>query len=123
MTPSSTILTDLLTDRPLGDKRVAVAADSDDRGITFPTFLTLMGEHLCDFDTEAELLGAFECFDEGDTGVVKVDEMRKWLVDVGERMDQREVRTREHRRSCLGCGGVARERMLTSVRVCRLTSY
>lgn len=62
-----------------------------DRGITFPMFLTMMGEHLYDFDTEAELLAAFECFDENDTGLVKCEEVRKWLGDVGERMDQREV--------------------------------
>lgn len=117
MTPSASLLTELLTDRPLGDKRVAVgpsSADADDRGITFPTFLTLMGEHLCDFDTEAELLGAFECFDEGDTGVVRVDEMRRWLVDVGERMDQREVGCSWvvlRVRACVWCG-------LTGRRVC-----
>ena len=54
-------------------------------------FLTMMGEHLYDFDAEAELLEAFECFDEGDTGLVKGEEMRKWLGDVGERMGDKEV--------------------------------
>lgn len=62
-----------------------------DRGITFPMFLTMMGEHLYDFDAESELLAAFECFDEGDTGFVKCDEIRKWLGDVGERMDEVEA--------------------------------
>lgn len=54
-------------------------------------FLTMMGEHLYDFDTEQELMEAFECFDENDTGMVKSDEMRKWLSDVGEKMSQTEV--------------------------------
>ena len=58
-------------------------------------FLTMMGEHLYDFDTEQELLGAFECFDENDSGFVKVEEMRKWLSDSGERMDQSEVPLRD----------------------------
>ncbi|KAG5221070.1 Myosin regulatory light polypeptide [Salix suchowensis] len=40
----------------------------------------------------SELLSAFESFDENDSGMVKVDEMRKWLGEIGERMDQREVR-------------------------------
>ena len=61
------------------------------RGVNFTTFLTMMGEHLYDFDTEAELLEAFECFDENDSGFVKCDEMRKWLSDVGEKMDSYEV--------------------------------
>ncbi|KAI6031562.1 hypothetical protein BKA83DRAFT_392940 [Pisolithus microcarpus] len=39
----------------------------------------------------AELKEAFECFDEGDTGIVKVDEMRKWMGEVGERMDHQEI--------------------------------
>ena len=54
-------------------------------------FLTMMGEHLYDFDAEQELLEAFECFDEADSGFVKCDEIRKWLGDVGERMDEHEV--------------------------------
>jgi myosin regulatory light chain 12 len=92
---------DLLADRP-GDRRSSgvhsrvasfEADSSSDRGITFPMFLTMMGEHLYDFDTEAELLEAFECFDEDDTGLVKCDEIRRWLGDVGEKMDQREVRS------------------------------
>ncbi|TBU25341.1 EF-hand protein [Dichomitus squalens] len=62
-----------------------------DRGITFPMFLTMMGEHLYDFDADSELVAAFECFDEGDTGFVKCDEIRKWLGDVGERMDEHEI--------------------------------
>ena len=91
---------DLLADRP-GDRRGSTvhsraspfeAQDiGDDRGITFPMFLTMMGEHLYDFDTEAKLLEAFECFDENDSGFVKCDEMRKWLSEVGEKMDQSEV--------------------------------
>ena len=80
------MLDDLLADRP-GD----ASAVTSDRGITFPMFLTMMGEHLYEFDTEAELLEAFECFDENDSGVVKCDEMRKWLSEVGEKMDQTEV--------------------------------
>lgn len=93
----------LLADRP-GDRRGSLgggghsrfaSAESDggnDRGITFPMFLTMMGEHLYDFDAEQELLQAFECFDEADSGFVKCDEIRKWLGDVGERMDEHEVR-------------------------------
>lgn len=97
------MLDDLLADRP-GDRRGSTvharaapfepdaAGAAADRGITFPMFLTMMGEHLYDFDTEAELLEAFECFDENDSGVVKCDEMRRWLADVGEKMDPYEVR-------------------------------
>lgn len=54
-------------------------------------FLTMMSERLFEFDPEVELVEAFESFDEGDTGMVKVEEMRKWLSEVGERMDQREI--------------------------------
>ncbi|KAI0784927.1 EF-hand protein [Abortiporus biennis] len=96
---SKTMMDELLADRP-GDRRgssihsrlPSMELDaSSDRGITFPMFLTMMGEHLYDFDTEQELLAAFECFDENDSGLVKCDEMRKWLGDVGEKMDMREI--------------------------------
>ncbi|CAL1694135.1 unnamed protein product [Somion occarium] len=99
ITPTKNMMDGLLADRP-GDRRGSAAHSrlpsfesdsSNDRGITFPMFLTMMGEHLYDFDTEQELLSAFECFDENDTGLVKCDEIRKWLGDVGERMDAAEI--------------------------------
>ncbi|KAF8078831.1 hypothetical protein FPV67DRAFT_1558050 [Lyophyllum atratum] len=92
ITPSKQMLDDLLSARPGGNGRTAYSEDSGaDRGINFTMFLTMMSERLFEFDTEAELLEAFESFDENDSGLVKVEEMRKWLSEVGERMDQREI--------------------------------
>jgi myosin regulatory light chain 12 len=65
-------------------------------------FLTMMGEHLYDFDTEQELLAAFECFDENDSGIVRCDEMRKWLSETGERMDMTDAS-----RLCISMCGTA----------------
>lgn len=76
----------LLTARPGGEK-----IDPTDKGVNFTMFLTMMGEHLLELDPEQELLEAFECFDENDEGKVKADEIRKWLGEVGDRMDSREV--------------------------------
>jgi myosin regulatory light chain 12 len=94
--PSKKMMDDLLSARPGGHQRKSVSTDggsaSADRGINFTMFLTMMSERLFEFDTEAELVEAFSSFDEGDTGVVKVEEMRKWLSEVAERMDEREVR-------------------------------
>ena len=84
------MLDDLLTARPGGTGPRPFAAQ-EEKGINFTMFLTMMSERLFEFDTETELREAFECFDEGDTGSVKVDEMRKWMSEVGERMDQHEV--------------------------------
>ena len=85
---------DLLSARPGGHNRSISYEESSatDRGINFTMFLTMMSERLFEFDTEAELLEAFGCFDENDTGMVKVEEMRKWLSEVGERMNEEEVR-------------------------------
>lgn len=86
------MMDDLLNARPGGHSRSSSLEESSaDRGINFTMFLTMMSERLFEFDTEAELLEAFESFDENDTGMVKVEEMRKWLSEVAERMDQREV--------------------------------
>jgi len=51
----------------------------------------MMGEHLLELDPEHDILEAFACFDEGDKGYVDVKEMRKWLSELGDRMDEREV--------------------------------
>ena len=54
-------------------------------------FLTMMSEHLFEFDAEAELVDAFSSFDESDSGTVRCDEIRKWLSETGDRMSQSEV--------------------------------
>lgn len=78
-------LSELLSSRPGGQ------IDKSGEGVNFMEFLTMMGEHLFEFDGEAELIEAFESFDEGDTGFVKSDEMRRWLSEVGERMEPEEI--------------------------------
>ncbi len=52
----------------------------------------MMSERLFEFDTEGELMEAFGSFDDDDSGTVRVDEMRRWLGEVGERMTEQEVR-------------------------------
>ncbi|KAG6333907.1 hypothetical protein ID866_5192 [Astraeus odoratus] len=93
ISPTKKLLDDLLSERP-GTKSSHPQASSPstaDRGINFTMFLTMMSERLFEFDPESELREAFECFDEGDTGTVKVDEMRKWMSEVGERMGPQEI--------------------------------
>lgn len=51
----------------------------------------MMGRHLLALDAENDLLEAFASFDDGDKGWVKVDEVRKALSEMGDRMDEREV--------------------------------
>lgn len=88
------MMDELLNARPGTHSRTSsygTEENSGDRGINFTMFLTMMSERLFEFDTEAELIEAFESFDENDKGTVKVDEMRKWLSEFGERMDMQEV--------------------------------
>lgn len=66
----------------------------------------MMGRHLLALDAEHDLLEAFACFDEGDKGWVKVDEVRKLLAEMGDRMDEREVSlVKSHHASGLGARG------------------
>lgn len=59
--------------------------------INFTAFLSMMGEHLLKFDTQEELGEAFASFDEGDEGVVRVEDLREWLGTTGDRMSVDEV--------------------------------
>src|ERR1700761_5202240 len=92
------MLDDLLNSRPGKHQKFgSLAADVDetkDRGVNFTMFLTMMGEHLFEFDTEAELLEAFESFDEHDTGMVKCSDFRRYLSESGDKMDDKEVNSR-----------------------------
>jgi myosin regulatory light chain 12 len=90
--PSAEMMEELLTSRPGGGPgSQPPSEDPRDRGVNFAMFLTMMSEHLFEFDAEAELLEAFSSFDESDSGMVKCDEMRKWLSETGDRMSQAEV--------------------------------
>lgn len=84
------MMEELLTSRP-GERGLQSSSAADDRGINFAMFLTMMSEHLFEFDAEAELVEAFSSFDESDSGTVKCDEIRKWLSETGDRMSQSEV--------------------------------
>lgn len=97
---------ELLNARPGTHSRASSWNSGDngvDRGINFTMFLTMMSERLFEFDTEAELIEAFESFDENDTGTVKVEEMRKWMSEMGERMDTQEVSVGQGKRQLLRC--------------------
>lgn len=91
--PSPEMMEELLTSRPgeRGSQQSTATEDPRDRGINFAMFLTMMSEHLFEFDAEAELLEAFSSFDESDSGMVGCDEIRKWLGETGDRMNQGEV--------------------------------
>ncbi|WVQ81872.1 hypothetical protein IAT38_003999 [Cryptococcus sp. DSM 104549] len=87
-TPTPELLNSLLTSRP-GSSKPTNAAASD--GVNFTQFLSMMGEHLLQLDPEQDLVDAFACFDDGDKGWVDVKEMRKWLGDIGDRMEDWEI--------------------------------
>ena len=86
------MMEELLTSRPgESGSQPTSTEDPRDRGINFAMFLTMMSEHLFEFDAEAELLEAFSSFDENDSGMVRCDEIRKWLSETGDRMSPGEV--------------------------------
>lgn len=94
VSPSRHTLQSLLDARPGeegGRMSILPSEMSKTRGVNFTMFLTMMGEHLLELDGEADLIEAFACFDENDDGKVKCDEIRKWLSEVGDRMDPHEV--------------------------------
>ncbi|KAF8323244.1 EF-hand protein [Clavulina sp. PMI_390] len=92
--PSRSTIQTLVDARPREDSsRMSIlpSETGKPRGVDFTMFLTMMGEHLLQLDPEADLLEAFACFDENDDGKVKCDEIRKWLTEVGDRMDASEI--------------------------------
>lgn len=52
---------------------------------------TQFSDHLLSLDPEEELLEAFACFDDGDTGYVSVKVMREFLSNMGDRMSEEDV--------------------------------
>ncbi|KZO95918.1 calcium-binding EF-hand domain-containing protein [Calocera viscosa TUFC12733] len=83
------LISSLLSARPGGSP--SQSASGQTKGVNFTMFLTMMGERLVELDPEAELIEAFESFDESDSGWVKGSEIRKWLGSVGDKMDEHEI--------------------------------
>ncbi|KAF5374585.1 hypothetical protein D9757_010157 [Collybiopsis confluens] len=97
ITPTPSTLSSLLSSRP-GDTGIGTtittttsSLSSSDKGINFTMFLTMMSERLFEFDTEPELIEAFESFDENDNGTVRVEDMKKWLAELADRMNEQEI--------------------------------
>ncbi|PWN93737.1 EF-hand [Acaromyces ingoldii] len=59
--------------------------------VNFTQFLTMFGEHLSELDEASDLVAAFECFDERDEGKIDAGELRYWLGEVGDRMQDEEI--------------------------------
>lgn len=72
---------------------LASAGPSGAQGkVSFTAFLTMMGDHLLQFDKGQVLQEAFASFDPTDEGVVSVAELREALAGSGDRMTNDEVR-------------------------------
>ncbi|CAD6569332.1 MAG: hypothetical protein CYPHOPRED_003288 [Cyphobasidiales sp. Tagirdzhanova-0007] len=75
------------------------AGVGSNHSINFTTFLTmasgwihlLFSDHLLTLDLEDELLEAFACFDEQDTGYVPVNKMRGFLASLGNKMSEEDA--------------------------------
>lgn len=67
------------------------AASGSQRSINFTTFLTMFSDHLLSLDPEDEMMEAFACFDEKDSGYVPVAQMRQLLASMGDRMSEEEI--------------------------------
>ncbi|KAI9295755.1 EF-hand [Neoconidiobolus thromboides FSU 785] len=59
--------------------------------INFTMFLTLMGEKLSGTDPEADILAAFECFDDEGKGFINADDLREYMTTMGDRFTDEEV--------------------------------
>lgn len=59
--------------------------------INFTMFLTLMGEKLSGTDPEAEIMQAFEAFDDKLLGTINADDLREYMTTMGDRFTDEEV--------------------------------
>lgn len=90
-TPTPELLHSLLTSRPGGSATAQSKSVNPSDGVNFTQFLSMMGERLIQLDPEQDLVDAFACFDDGDKGYVDVKTMRKYLGELGDRMEDWEV--------------------------------
>ncbi|BGP38909.1 hypothetical protein JCM10449v2_002847 [Rhodotorula kratochvilovae] len=89
-TPDPALLSSLLSSRPLpADPSSPLPPPAGQ--LNFTSFVTLMASHLSALDPESEMLEAFACFDEDNSGYCDAGEVREWLKSSGDRMSDEEV--------------------------------
>jgi Ca2+-binding EF-hand superfamily protein len=64
--------------------------------LSFTLFLTLMGERVQGGDAEADILEAFEQFDERNTGMLSLETLRSILTTGQDKMTSDEVQQHHH---------------------------
>ncbi|GAA5936086.1 hypothetical protein JCM3775_003575 [Rhodotorula graminis] len=84
--PDPSLIHSLLHARPANSPASSAPAQ-----LNFTAFVTLMASHLSALDPESDMLDAFACFDERNTGLCDADEVREWLKSTGDRMSDDEV--------------------------------
>lgn len=89
--PTPKLLSSLLSSRPSTFPPAKPDSTDYNQGLNFTTFLTMMSEKLLELDPEAELMEAFECFDEHDKGTIDGKELREWLGTAGDKMSKEEI--------------------------------
>lgn len=66
--------------------------DADGNGtMDFPDFLNLMSRQMKDTDSEEELIEAFKVFDRDGNGMIKIDELKHVMTNLGEKLTDEEI--------------------------------
>ncbi|KAL7674972.1 hypothetical protein ACOME3_001242 [Neoechinorhynchus agilis] len=73
------------------EEDIAKMVDEAPNDINFTMFLTLFGEKLMGTDPEEVIANAFACFDSNSTGYVDANELREFLITLGDRYTEEEA--------------------------------
>jgi Ca2+-binding EF-hand superfamily protein len=80
--------------------------------ISLPQFQALMAQKILARDPREEVLRAFALFDQGDKGIITVDDLRRVARELGEALEEEEIVAMVEEFDLDGDGGINREEFL-----------
>ena len=84
--------------------------DADGNGIVdFPEILSLIARKMKDADTEDEVKFAFKVYDRDNTGEIEIEDLRKVMTNLGDKLTDDEINTIIREADCNGDGVIDSE--------------
>ena len=75
-------------------EEMTAEVDADGNGIVdFPEMLSLIARKMKDADTEDEVKTAFKVFDRNNTGEIEIDDLRRVMMNLGDKLTDDEIST------------------------------
>ena len=94
-------------------QEMTAEVDADGNGIVdFPELLSLIARKMADADTDNEVRIAFKVYDRNNTGEIEIEDLKKVMTNLGDKLTNDEIQTIIREADCNGDGVIDNEEFI-----------